>query len=323
MSQTKLSIIVPVYNVAPYLNCCLDSILSQTFKDYELILVDDGSTDGSDKICDTYQLKDDRIRVIHQQNKGLSGARNTGIEFATGKYITFVDSDDYVHPLMYEILISVIEKKESDVAVCTSVRTQQDIIFTEQDLVKCDYELVYWNLDKSLRNISLMNFVVWNKIYRRSIVNEIRFEDRAFCEDIGYNTEVLKRIRSSIVFVKYPFYYYRVNREGSSGTKFIIESRMKAYRSLESLLDFVESYCSEQALISVVHFAASFLIVNYSEQKKLLNNKQVAAYIVRYYRHVLSKISFRQRTLKELLFCYVPNFYMKLKYFKKMKIINK
>ena len=110
MSQTKLSIIVPIYNVAPYLISCIDSILCQTFKDYELILVDDGSTDGSEKICDLYSQKDNRIRVIHQRNKGLSGARNTGIEMAIGKYIAFVDSDDYIHPLMYQTLISAIEK---------------------------------------------------------------------------------------------------------------------------------------------------------------------------------------------------------------------
>lgn len=314
MLQTKLSIIVPVYNVAPYLNYCIDSILCQTFSDYELILIDDGSTDGSGEICDSYKQKDNRVRVIHQRNKGFSGARNAGLEMATGKYLAFVDSDDYIHPLMYQTLISVIEKDESDVAACESVRTEKNKIFTDDDIVKRNYEIVYWSLDESLQNISLLNLVVWNKIYRRSIVNEIRFEDKAFCEDIGYNAEVLKRMHSSIAFVKFPFYYYRVNRKGSSGTKFIVENRMKGYRALESFLDFVESACSKQTLISVAHFATSFFIVNYSEQKKLLNNMQVETYIVSFYKKALNRIPLRQRTLKELLFCYVPNFYLKLKY---------
>ncbi len=314
MSQTKLSIIVPIYNVAPYLISCIDSILCQTFKDYELILVDDGSTDGSEKICDLYSQKDNRIRVIHQRNKGLSGARNTGIEMAIGKYIAFVDSDDYIHPLMYQTLISAIEKNESDLAVCESIRTEKNRIFTDKDVVKCNYEIVCWSLDESLQNISLMNLVVWNKIYRRSIVNEIRFEDKAFCEDIGYNAEVLKRIHSSIAFVKFPFYYYRVNRKGSSGTKFIVENRMKGYRALASFLDFVESACSKQALVSVVHFASSFFIVNYSEQKKLLNDEQAETNIIRFYKKALMKIPLRQRTLKESLFHYMPNLYLKLKY---------
>lgn len=100
----SLSIIVPVYNVEKYLRRCIDYILNQTFKDFELILVDDGSTDRCGEICDEYEILDKRIKVIHKPNRGLSSARNAGIDISSGKYIGFVDSDDYIHPQMYQIL---------------------------------------------------------------------------------------------------------------------------------------------------------------------------------------------------------------------------
>jgi glycosyltransferase involved in cell wall biosynthesis len=113
-----LSIIVPVYNVERYLNKCLDSILNQTFKDFELILVNDGSRDKSGEICDRYEKVDKRIKVIHKDNGGLSSARNAGLNIAEGDYIAFVDSDDFIHYRMYEILINTAIKKKSDITMC-------------------------------------------------------------------------------------------------------------------------------------------------------------------------------------------------------------
>ena len=105
----KLSVIVPIYNVEAYLRRCVDSILAQTFTDYELILVDDGSPDNCGEICEEYAGTDDRIRVIHKENGGLSDARNAGLDVATGAYVGFVDSDDYIHPNMYQRLIDLME----------------------------------------------------------------------------------------------------------------------------------------------------------------------------------------------------------------------
>lgn len=104
-----LSVIVPVYKVEPYLRRCIDSIRNQTYKNLQIVLVDDGSPDGCGAICDEYTKLDDRIIAVHQENEGLSGARNNGLLFAEGEYIAFVDSDDWLHPQMYEILIHLIE----------------------------------------------------------------------------------------------------------------------------------------------------------------------------------------------------------------------
>ena len=118
MSKPLLSIIVPVYNVEKYIERCIKSILNQSFTNFELILVDDGSPDNCGKICDEYKKKDSRIKVIHKKNGGLSDARNAGLNIATGKYIGFVDSDDIIHPQMYEKLFNCINKYNSDIVQC-------------------------------------------------------------------------------------------------------------------------------------------------------------------------------------------------------------
>ena len=116
--MVKISIIVPVYNVERYLGKCINSILNQTFADFELILVDDGSTDRSGYICDDYKKKDNRIKVIHKENGGLSSARNAGLDIAKEKYIGFVDSDDFINKNMYEFLYKDIKVNNSDIAIC-------------------------------------------------------------------------------------------------------------------------------------------------------------------------------------------------------------
>lgn len=118
--QPKISIIVPVYKVEPYLGTCLESVLSQTYQNLEIILVDDGSPDQCGTICDQYALKDNRIRVIHQENQGLSGARNTGIDLVTGEYITFIDSDDFIDICMIELMVEQLDDM-TDIVACGTV----------------------------------------------------------------------------------------------------------------------------------------------------------------------------------------------------------
>lgn len=118
ITKPKISIIVPVYKAEPYLKKCIDSILNQTFKDFELILVDDGSPDRCGEICDEYALKDSRIKIIHKENGGQSSARNVGLDIAQGEYIGFVDSDDWIEPDMYKKLFKVLKNDNVDMAIC-------------------------------------------------------------------------------------------------------------------------------------------------------------------------------------------------------------
>ena len=161
-----ISIIVPVYNVESYLKKCLESIINQTYKNIEIILIDDGSTDSSGKICDDYANKDKRIKVIHKQNGGVSDARNTALDICRGDYIGFIDSDDYIELDMYETLLKFLLNNNLDVAMCSSYTVKN------KQLIRCKNFKPYILTGKeAIINDLLINkykgspIVVWNKFY--------------------------------------------------------------------------------------------------------------------------------------------------------------
>lgn len=308
-----LSIIVPIYNVAKYLPHCLNSIINQTFQDFELILIDDGSTDESGGICDEYACNNRKITVVHQQNQGLSGARNAGIRLAKGKYLAFVDSDDYIHPQMYVSMISLLEKEHLCLCSCGFVRTSKDLELSIDTQQIKNSQIEIWSCDEAIRNIGKMHLVVWNKVYRKDIVEGLLFEKNAFSEDIGYNASVLKSVKTSICHICYPFYYYRVNRFGSSGTRYLVDSRFKAYQALNGLLNYVEHNHSKEALNSVAYLAAGYYITNYVEERSLLNSSQVGKQIVGFFKDALCKMPLRNCTINYLFFYISPRMYYSLK----------
>lgn len=210
-----VSIIVPVYNVEKYLVKCLDSICSQTLKDIEIICVNDGSTDGSLKILEEYQKKDERIRIITQSNQGLSAARNTGLEIATGKYIGFVDSDDFISLNMYEDLYNTIVKYDTDVVICNhfsmvnnSITGGSKHVYNQDGLLKTEKEYIY-NL---LKDESIQNFV-WSRLYKMEVLDGVRFRVGRVFEDVYLSVDLLGRINSAY-YLNEPLYCYRI-REGS------------------------------------------------------------------------------------------------------------
>lgn len=171
-----ISIIVPIYNVDSYLRKCFDSIISQTYSDFELILVDDGSTDDSPKICDEYARKDDRIIVIHKKNGGVSSARNAGLDIAKGKYIGFVDPDDYIVSEMYECMVNAIEKYKSDMVVCGYDYIDENGNVTRPYKVKGDEKLTQKQFISMPFNMSpTIQHVVWNELFRKKLFNVINF----------------------------------------------------------------------------------------------------------------------------------------------------
>lgn len=212
-----ISIIVPVYNVADYLPICLSSILHQTFSDFELILVDDGSTDGSGEICDGWALKDKRIKVIHKQNGGLSSARNAGLDVARGEYISFIDSDDYVASDMLNKLKRMFDLEPGvDVSVCVMN------CFTEISHSKCRQKsfLKYKKnaVFSSSRFLKLIlnhkvDNAVCNKLYKKASIGNIRFETGKINEDILFNVQVLMSTKI-VSYLSEPLYFYRI-RSGS------------------------------------------------------------------------------------------------------------
>lgn len=212
-----VSVIVPVYNVYPYLHEALDSVINQTYTNLEIILIDDGSTDGSGEICDEYAERDSRIRVIHQNNKGLSAARNTGLDSMTGEILAFLDPDDAFHYSFIEKSLAVMINEDADMVLC-----KYDIQYTTNHMKTMPSKMiqpliapgVYKRNDvlSSLVNCKI-NVSVWNKLYRRELWNSIRFHEGHVYED----NEVAFRISSLCekVFVLSDVLYIHRKRPGS------------------------------------------------------------------------------------------------------------
>lgn len=206
MEKDLISVIVPVYKVEKYLEKCIESIIKQTYTNLQIILVDDGSPDNCGKICDEYAKKDSRIEVIHKINGGLSDARNVGISKAKGRYIGFVDSDDYIKEDMYEILLNLIKKYDADVSICNlydvideneCIRNKENGIreYSRLDILK---EVL---LDKNIQSYA------WNKLYEKELFDEIKYPIGKKYEDIGTTFYVFEKC-NKIVVTSEPEYYY-------------------------------------------------------------------------------------------------------------------
>lgn len=208
-----ISIIIPVYKVEGYLRKCLDSVLAQTYRALEILLVDDGSPDNCGAICDEYAARDDRVRVIHKPNGGLSDARNAGLEAAAGQWIGFVDSDDYIAPDMFEKLYLAASRTGAGIAVC-GYRVVSDAgpaappRGVEKELVLERDEAIRLLLeDKRLQNY------VWNKLYRAEYWRGVRFPAGKAFEDIDTTWRLIDQARS-VVLIPYAGYFYRVRGTG-------------------------------------------------------------------------------------------------------------
>lgn len=226
--DTLISVIMPVYNVDKYLRKSIESILDQTFKNFELLIIDDGSTDTSPIICDEYAQKDSRIIVKHIANQGVANARNLGIELSKGKYIYFVDSDDYLDSDMLNVLYSNIEKYNTQLVISGF---HMDYCI-DGKIIKYEVEAefkVFESFDNFIQNAyeyikkNLIN-TPWNKLYLKEIIqnNGIKFKKR-FGEDIFFNIDYLKNI-DTIMFVNYSGYNWNRTREGSETDKIYNDS---------------------------------------------------------------------------------------------------
>ena len=213
----QLSIIVPVYNVENTLSRCLDSILRQTFKDYELLLIDGGSTDKSGLICDEYADKDKRIRVFHKINGGASSARNVGLDNAQGKYIGFVDSDDWVVADMYEYLIARLESTKSDVVRAKRIETNGNIYFVQGKITEKVFEGEDILLEYMYRGTKEGIYGVCDFVYKKSLFDNLRIPIGIIYEDINTNFQLLQMAQKMIVVNKVVYYYYQGNESVTRG----------------------------------------------------------------------------------------------------------
>lgn len=237
-----ISVIVPVYQTNEYLDRCIESIIQQEYKNIEIILIDDGSTDGSEKKCDEYANKDVRVKVIHEENRGLSHARNKGIDVAMGEYISFVDSDDIIHEKFLSYLYDLCKKNNADISQCDflMVRDEKDIISYQ----KIEHINVYKPaeiMSKTYSGFESVRYIVsWNKLYRKSIFSEIRFPEGKLHEDAYTSHKLFMKAKKIVVSNLYLYYY--IQRDNSIiGKKYSIARLDSVEASRQKCLFFKET----------------------------------------------------------------------------------
>lgn len=245
--EPLVSVIVPVYNVLPYLREALDSVINQTYKNLEIIVVDDGSTDGSEEVCDEY-LSDPRVTVIHQENRGLSGARNTGLDRMTGEYVAFLDSDDAFMPEMIEKMVNTIIRNMADISicgyeVCYTKKSMNTLKMRKTEIVKYDYE-------KKLSSGEALNMLisdricwaVWTKLYKCIIWKDIRFPEGDNYEDMQVMCKVFEKCRHLVTVPNLQVFY---RNRGDSISKSQSEKNIQDH--LHAILS-VEDYIKKNAI---------------------------------------------------------------------------
>lgn len=227
MDTPFISCIVPVYNVESYITRCIDSVLLQTFSDFELILVDDGSPDNCGRICDNYAKKDNRIVVIHKKNEGVSSARNAGLDISRGKWICFLDSDDWLDINYFSIIDKYIKQSESDLLIFGLKVENENHFFSDTFLLnsneeflinnKSDFHKFFFSLRVNQENDACLNSLL-NKVFKGELIQNIRFDNEIkLGEDLIFCLDYFKKVNHSIVLKKC-FYWYRCNATGAIHT---------------------------------------------------------------------------------------------------------
>ncbi len=235
-----VSIIVPAYNERPYLKRCVESILYQTYRNIEIILVDDGSNDGTNELCDQLKYNDSRIKVIHKLNGGLSSARNAGLKIATGDYITFIDSDDYVDSDYIEYLLKAANNTGMPVIQCNYRRTYEDGNSNFQQYK----EIILHGQNEILRSLLVtfeLNTMAWAKLYKSSIFRQTRFMEGRNNEDTIFLTDILPIISGVAVFPEVKYSYFMKNESimrGQISSKKVTD----AFFSCEYLLNYCDRW---------------------------------------------------------------------------------
>ena len=243
----KVSVIVPVYKVEKYLERCVSSIVNQTYSNLEIILVDDGSPDNCPQMCDVWAQRDDRIRVIHKPNGGLSDARNAGMDIATGDYIGFADSDDWIEPDMYQTLVKNAVAYDADISRCGIFVDEET---TGKQSIQSEFqELTVLDKTEFLKGLVMGGYirgVVWNKIYKREAVGEFRFStDDGASEDIMFNNRISSNVNVYVCDDRPQYHYIR-----RVGAITVSEFGYGAFSIVRAMEIFLEQYKDNEEIYS-------------------------------------------------------------------------
>ena len=285
-----ISIIVPIYNVGKYLPKCIESILNQTFKNFELILVNDGSTDNSGVVCDDYAKKDTRIKIIHKSNGGVSSARNAGLYVAKGEYIGFVDPDDYIDKNMYEKLYRLCIDNNSDIAIC---RFNREINGKIQNKESTE-EIIELNNMEAMNELfkgNLYRFSLCNKLFSKKCFNDVLFPEGRMHEDLSTTYKLFANSKKA-VYIDYYGYIY-VKRENSILTSTYNEKRLQAFIAWDEIIEFIDkNYYEiiEQVIATFTYWCVDNIlyILNQVNNSKKKNNylNIIQKYTTKYYIYI-------------------------------------
>lgn len=281
-TSVAISVIVPFYKAEKYLHRCMDSILAQTFTDFEVLLIDDGSPDGSGRICDEYAAKDCRVRVFHKKNGGVSSARQFGVDHAEGEYTIHVDPDDWVEPDMLEKLYAKAEAENADMVVCDFyINTLDKQLYSKQQPSALDHETVLREMFQHLHGSC------WNKLIKRACYDKyaVRFPlNLNFCEDLFVNVALLKE-NISVAYLGEAFYHYNVGLNPNSLTKHI---NINIYKILDEKFKEILSVDIYENVVTLFFFyrKAVFLIKDESVstmefRQEIWSNKKYIGRIVK------------------------------------------
>ncbi|WP_418501161.1 glycosyltransferase [Flagellimonas sp.] len=294
-----ISVIVPVYNVEAYLSQCVDSILSQTYENLEVILINDGSKDNGGKICDGYAKKDSRVKVIHQINKGLSGARNSGLKIAAGEYLAFVDSDDWIEPTMFSTMVELMQQNNLEIIECDIAKSN-----VEKQTVR-NVKLAVETYSEALKRIIKNNqYSVWRRVYKASLVKDYRFLEGKNSEDVYFTIDNLKKVDKIGVY-PVPFYNYRYNPTSITKSPY----SLKKFDSLDAGYYLLDKVVKENDDPEIVSIAYDHMLKKLLKHYKLLNynpevdpdythRKELNAKIKELYPHAKESIPYLKMAVK-------------------------
>lgn len=273
--MSEISVIVPVYNVEKYLSKCISSILEQSFTDFELILVNDGSKDSSGRLCDGYKEKDSRIKVIHQENTGLSAARNKGLEASEGKYVTFVDSDDFIHPNMLEVLYNNIREYNTDISVCG-----YHLVYEGKQVSKNSGEnniTLYTNIEGVKRIVEKSDTVMiisCGKLYKHILFSDTWFPVGKYHEDEFVTYKLLYK-SNKIVVTDAKLYYYLQRSNSITGRTYSVR-RLEKLEALEEAITFFKGKNNEELVcLSEFRYLFNIQIAYYRVKYEIKQNKEI------------------------------------------------
>ena len=298
-----ISIIIPIYNAEKYLDQCVESIINQTYKELEIILIEDGSPDNSGLICDKWRKKDARIKVFHVDNGGSAKARNIGLCHATGKYVGFVDADDFLMPNMYETLYGLAINSGAEIIECGYYRVKSDAIYNNMNYLEEKKTIYTFNTTEALlENVrdTMVQQVVWNKLYLKKIIGNIFFTEGKYIDDEFWTYKIIGSAKK-IVSTSEKLYFYRQQESSVMHQNFslrhmdTLDAKLQRLKYLEIEYPSIVSEAKYNLYFTCIYLQ-QMALKNMNRKEQIVTRKKIKACLNSFH---LEKSDFKERNKKQ------------------------